>query len=165
VERYRPTYGRKEIHQPRQCIFIGTTNKATYLRDETGGRRFWPVRVGTLDTDALARDRNQLFAEAVTLYRAGTQWWPDGAFEHEHIKPQQNARFEADVWEERISEFLSVSSKVTVGLVATGGLGFDTQRIGTADQRRIAAAMERLGWKRLDGGKPDWQGKRWWVKA
>jgi predicted P-loop ATPase len=165
VERYRPTYGRKEIHQPRQCIFIGTTNKATYLRDETGGRRFWPVRVGTLDTDALARDRNQLFAEAVTLYRAGTQWWPDGAFEREHIKPQQNARFEADVWEERISEFLSVSSKVTVGLVATGGLGFDTQRIGTADQRRIAAAMERLGWKRLDGGKPDWQGKRWWVKA
>jgi predicted P-loop ATPase len=121
--------------------------------------------VGTPDTDALARDRNQLFAEAVTLYQGGTQWWPDGAFEHEHIKPQQNARFEADVWEERISEFLSVSSKVTVGLVATGGLGFDTQRIGTADQRRIAAAMERLGWRRLDGGKPDWQGKRWWVKA
>jgi hypothetical protein len=42
----------------------------------------------------------------------------------------------------------------------------DTPRIGKADQNRIAAAMENLGWKRQrsDGGT-DWQGKRWWIKA
>ena len=49
----------------------------------------------------------------------------------------------------------------TIGQVATQALGFDKPRIGTADQRRIAAAMDLLGWKR---GKMDWQGKRWWVK-
>jgi Virulence-associated protein E len=172
TERYRPSYGRKEVIEPRQCVFIGTTNKDTYLRDETGGRRFWPVKVGKIDIEALARDRDQLFAEAVREYRAGTQWWPDRGFEQEHVKPQQEARYESDSWEEQISEYLelkigeTVTTKTTIGDVAQHALKFDTARIGTADQRRIAAAMERLGWRReRPDGKTDWQGKRWWVKA
>jgi predicted P-loop ATPase len=166
TERYRPSYGRKEVIEPRQCVFIGTTNRDTYLRDETGGRRFWPVKCEAIDIEALARDRDQLFGEAVVRYRKGAAWWPDRDFERDHIMPQQAARYEADVWEEKIGDYLEPKSRVTVGEVAVHALCFETARIGTAEQRRIAAALEQLGWRReRDDGKTDWQGKRWWIPA
>lgn len=155
VERYRPPYGREEVIEPRQCVFVGTTNKTTYLRDETGGRRFWPVKVGTIDTDALAHDRDQLFAEAVRLFHAGEVWWPNDEFEREHIKPQQENRFEMDAWEEPISEYLQGKTRVTVTEVAREALAISAAKVGTADQRRIAATLTRLGWRAVK----DWLGR------
>jgi hypothetical protein len=162
TERYRPSFGRREVIEPRQCIFIGSTNRDAYLRDETGGRRFWPVKAGRIDIGALTRDRDQLFAEAVASYRAGMPWWPDKDFERQYIMREQAERYEADTWEETIGGFVEVRTKVTVGEVARDALHIETPRIGTADQRRIAAALEQLGWKRLP---VDWQGKRWWVRT
>jgi predicted P-loop ATPase len=159
VERYRPSFGRREVIEPRQCVFVGTTNRNNYLRDETGGRRFWPIKTGIIEIEALARHRDQLFAEAVARYREGVRWWPDKDFEREYIMPEQASRYEADAWEENIADYLKKHDKVTVGQVAREALDIETPRIGTADQRRVAAALEQLGWRRL---KPDSQGKRWW---
>jgi predicted P-loop ATPase len=162
VEIFRPSYGRREVHEPRQCVFIGTTNKDAYLRDETGGRRFWPVKAGVIDVDALARDRNQLFAEAVQAYHEGEAWWPDKTFEAEHIQPQQAERYEADVWQETIETFLAGHIKVTVGQVAREALHMENQKIGTADQRRIASAMTQLGWESSE--RRGSGGVRWWTR-
>jgi predicted P-loop ATPase len=162
VEQYRPSYGRKDVFEKRQCVFVGTTNRDTYLRDETGGRRFWPTMTGVIDVDALARDRDQLFAEAVVRFHAGARWWADKDFERNHIMPEQAARYEADVWEENISVYLETQNKVLISQVAREALGIETPRIGTAEQRRIGAALQQLGWKRQS---KDWKGKRWWSKA
>jgi predicted P-loop ATPase len=116
--------------------------------DETGGRRFWPVKIGLIDADGLIRDRDHLFAEAVHLYRQGTQWWPDKAFEVQHIKPEQDARYEPDAWEDVISTFLLGRTETTVLEVAKEALHIETPRLGTAEQRRIGAVLGRLGWER-----------------
>jgi predicted P-loop ATPase len=86
----------------------------------------------------------------------------DKNFERDHIMPQQALRYEADVWEETIRIFLEIHSKVLVGQIARDALGIEMARIGTADQRRITAALERLGWKRL---KKDWEEQIYWTKA
>jgi predicted P-loop ATPase len=144
AERYRPPYGRLEVCEPRQCIIIGTTNESAYLRDETGGRRFRPVRVGKIDIDSLAKDRDQLFAEAVHEYCRRSPWWPTAGFEATFIRPEQDERFEGDLWESDIRLYLETRDRILIGNIAKGPLGITTARIGTADQRRIAAVLRRL---------------------
>jgi hypothetical protein len=165
TELYRRSYGRKESVEPRQCVFIGTTNKAVYLRDETGGRRFWPVKTGVIDLEALRQDRDQLFAEAVQLFRRSVQWWPDKAFEAKFIKPEQDDRYEEDAWEHPIRNYLETllpsQQKITISQVAKSALDFVSDaRIATADSRRISAVMERLNWQRA----PRQSSGRFWIK-
>lgn len=162
VERYRPSYGRCEVTEPRQCVFIGTTNKETYLQDETGGRRFWPIKTARVDLHALKRDRDQLFAEAMHLYRSGAKWWPERDFERQHIAPQQAARFEVDAWEEPIANYLATVSRTTIGAVAGVALSMTHRQVGTADQRRIARTLEHLGWQRCKRASDtrSWEPKR-----
>jgi predicted P-loop ATPase len=71
VDKVRPPYGQRWLESPRRCVFFGTTNFETYLKDESGNRRFKPVKVGQLNFEALIADREQLFAEALYLWEHG----------------------------------------------------------------------------------------------
>jgi predicted P-loop ATPase len=117
------------------------------------------VKCGTIDIDALDRDRDQLFAEAVCRYRAGEPWWPDKDLQAEHIEPEQAARYEGDAWQEPITDYLAQRSRTTVAEVAHA-IGITTGRIGTADQRRIAAVLTTIGWE----SKRD-KHSRWWQRV
>lgn len=70
IDKVRPPYGKRYIESARQCVFFGTTNKDDYLKDKTGNRRFWTVKVDDEDVDfkGLTNDRDQLWAEAFNAY-------------------------------------------------------------------------------------------------
>lgn len=74
-DQVRPPYGRKAVTLKRQCVFMGTTNDSSYLKDRTGNRRFWPVEVGQVDFAGLRAVRDQLFAEAMVTWEFGEQLW------------------------------------------------------------------------------------------
>ena len=111
VDKFRPAYGRCEETYQRRCVFIGTTNRTDYLRDETGNRRFWPIKIEKADIPAIARDRDQIWAAAVTLYRAGEQWWLTEE-EAQLAKQQQMQRTVVDPLFEEVAAWLSETGKM-----------------------------------------------------
>lgn len=76
TDRFRPAYGRRLQEFPRQCIFVGTTNETSFLRDTTGNRRFWVVDTPNKPERDMWEELTPeavrlIWAEAVELYRKG----------------------------------------------------------------------------------------------
>lgn len=70
-DRSRMAYGREPIDRDRHFIIVGTTNDDEFLRDITGDRRYWPIEVLLFKLKELLKVREQLWAEAVELYKGG----------------------------------------------------------------------------------------------
>jgi len=148
-ERYRPPFGRHDVVEKRQCVFVGTTNQEMYIKDATGGRRYWPVKCLSIDVAGLAAVRDQLFAEAMVRFRMGDRHWPTAEDEAKFFKPQQEKRQEDDPWHATIADWLNrqTDTRFTVSAIAQNCLGFDgSSRIGTAEARRITNILKDLGW-------------------
>jgi predicted P-loop ATPase len=154
VDRFRPSHARHVIAVPRQCIFVGTTNADEYLKDETGGRRYWPVRCGRIDREAIERDRDQVWAEAVTLYHAKERWWFDGGTDGE-ARSEQDARFAEDPWQAGIERWLEGRDEFTVEEILDKHLGIERPQWTRAEQTRIGRIIHRIGgWKHYRPHKP-----------
>lgn len=155
-ESFRKPYERATSRMPRQCIFIGTTNQGGYLQDQTGNRRFWPVRTGSIDRDALMRDRDQLWAEAAVREQRGESlelprglWWS--------AAEEQGQRVTADPWEGTLRDYLEERSKDDSSLpsdrvfsreLLTNALNLPAGQQAQAHSKRVRAIMEQcLGWK------------------
>lgn len=141
---YRPPYGRATIDAKRHTVFVGTTNDYEYLTDPTGNRRFWPIACTRFDIEALRRDRDQLWAEAMHRYRAGEPWWMSEQ-EEELAAIEQEARREADPWEYRVLEFVAFKGGDTFSTDdALGVVGLTLDRRGVVEQRRMAKVLRAL---------------------
>jgi hypothetical protein len=153
-DRARPAYGRHRVELPRRCVFFGTTNNETYLKSQTGNRRFWPIKTGTIDLKALTRDRDQLWAEAVQVEASGAtlslpqDLWPTAAAE-------QDRRRDHDPWDDVLAKVEGHPCDSPDGqelrIFTTelfDSLGLSVDKRNDANFKRLSFSMERLGWRK-----------------
>ena len=143
-DRFRPPYGRATKDFPRRCIFVGTTNELSgYLTDHTGGTRFFPIAVGSIDVPLIVELRDQFFAEAAARITAGEPWWkmPGGSAEI------QEAHRIADVWEARITDWLVGRAETTMGEILTDCLDVPAKDQDRSRQMRVSHALSALGFR------------------
>jgi hypothetical protein len=160
VDRARRPYERLGVDVPRQSIIVGTTNESSYLRDTTGNRRFLPVRINRFDLPALARDRDQLWAEAVQLEKAGGSIrLPGDLWQTAH--EEQSARVVEDpLFEILFKDFGDGKAAKVLTSEVWKLVDREPGKQSQADNKRIGESMRRLGFvrKRLrsDGGHAYW---------
>lgn len=167
VDKFRRPYGRKDESFPRQCVFIGTTNADEFLRDDTGGRRFLPVRMTKpLDREAFLAVRDQLWAEAKAAYQKGEPWHLKGEA-LDASKVAQAAKAETDPWDAKVvASAWELARKGHTPPTATAileeGLGIRLGNQEKRDQMRVGGSLARAGWVRKQqriNGAPV---KFWW---
>jgi predicted P-loop ATPase len=136
------------IESSRQCVFAGTVNHSSYLRDDTGARRFWPVDCGSIDIEALARDRDRLWAEAKARFDAGAVWWLDSNELVDAAAEEQADRFDADPWEEIIGHWCENRISASISEVLSLCLDKPKAQWTQTDKNRVARCFHALGWER-----------------
>ena len=161
VDSYRKPYGRTMVQEPRQCVFVGTTNEASFLTDPTGSRRFWPVQVkGRPDVLRLTADRDQLWAEAVAAYEGHERWYLET--NEEEMLTEAHAAFEhEDPWEQVIGEWFDTAPPggATVSDLLHQALSMDVDKQTKGHEMRLTKILTRLGLKKtrprqLNGKRP-----------
>lgn len=180
-DRFRPPYGKRLVDLPRQCVFAGSVNpEGGYLKDPTGGRRFWPVVCGAIDISALEQDRDQLWAEARDRFRRQEPWWLETRELDALAADEQAERYQGDAWEEPIQVYLENEihwmengygernpyrhprstplNDVSVAEVLEKALAIEKARWTQADQNRVVRCLVSMGFKQCrarQGGHGD----------
>lgn len=158
-EKWVPKWKEFATTFPRRCLFIATTNDDEFLGDGTGNRRWLPFEVVRMtDTNALKRDRDQLWAEARELYlKHGNVLFREA----EELAREEHDQYRlTGVWEDLIASWMYSTDEelgdspapcqkgyVTVAEVAADGLGIDVRRMTKTDELKIADALRAIGCK------------------
>jgi predicted P-loop ATPase len=146
VDRARKAYGHFRVDLPRTPIFFGTTNDDQYLKQTD--RRFWPVKITTIDINALERDRDQLWAEASRREPGASivlrqELWSAAGIE-------QDAREEHDPWEDKLIKACPIieggEERISTADLLEIVLGIHVSKQRDIDYKRLSRCMRRLGW-------------------
>ena len=147
--------GCKEVVYPRRCVFVATTNRDDWAIDETGNRRFLPIKTTNVDVAGLKRDRDKIWAAAYASFLKDQMWWMTDDMTA-YASEQNKARHEADLWVELINEKMSDLNEISIRQafdVCFPQPGIDDnspnpQKIDQKDQRRMSKCLQMAGWKK-----------------
>jgi len=159
-DRYRPAYGKMVVKRPRRTVFAVTLNNYQFLSDGPE-RRFWPVRLkkgDLIDTDWIRDNRDQLWAEALHFYGAGTRHYLEGDLERLLIDYQQDFIID-DPWTKKIRDAYDQQKRTTSEMMEALELPAAQQHSGNS--RRVAQICKDLGMvQKVEGDKGD-RRRRW----
>jgi hypothetical protein len=153
-EKWIPKYREFACSYPRRIIMIGTTNEEEFLADETGNRRWLPIRIGEADLAAIQRDRLQLWAEARDAFKSTGIGWQGVV---ELATEAHDTHRMRDSWEDYVLPYINgidpddpVGQKrrttgVTTTSVLTEALAHDAPKIGRAQEMRVAKILKWAG--------------------
>jgi predicted P-loop ATPase len=175
-DRFRVSYGRRVQEYPRQCVFAATSNSSTWNRDDTGGRRWWPLTCGVVRAAAILDVRDQLWAEARDRFFAGEAWHIDDPLVAKAAEQEQQNREVEDVWQQEVSDYLRGAKEryddpeakigksrwVSVGEVMLK-VGIESAKLNDRKaQMDVVRCLKRAGWdryrtRRLTDGTQPWR--------
>lgn len=146
TDRGRLSYERLTSEMPRQCILIGTTNSECYLSDQTGNRRFWPVKLERIDIEGLRRDRDQLWAEAAYWEAKGESIQLDQKL-WAYAAAEQGSRVLNDpyhlVIDEKLASLRGKIAKTDVYRLVE----LPVAHRHSGHEKRVGEVMRTLGWR------------------
>jgi putative DNA primase/helicase len=161
---YRPPYGRNNVTQKRQVVFVGSTNERSFLADPTGARRFWPTQVnGHPRIIELGRDRDQIWAETVAAYAGGERHWLE---ENEGVllKAAQEQYQHEDTWEAVVVPWMATNMSASghsVAEILSGAINMDVDKQGKQHVMRMSGILTKLGMEKKRTRKGDVRAWRW----
>lgn len=159
IDKYRPSYGRTKIDVPRTCVFFGTTNSASFLKDETGNRRFWILEIdGKIDLDYVRLHRDEIWGEAYAAALSDETHWLEDADERA-AEARTKDFIAVDAWEELVYRYCKGKKAVKVDeiyqMAICGGDLNAFKGLGERENKRISRILTMMGAKsqsvRIDG--------------
>lgn len=145
-EKWRQLYSEFAHLMPRRFVMIGTTNEITPLAQNDENRRWLPIRTAGVDVEAIRRDRDMLWAEAVQRWAIeGVAWSPLSAL----APTARNDATPMDQWEPLIGAYLADTAGQPVRLhdVLAEGIGLDIRLVRRDQERRVCALMREAGYE------------------
>lgn len=155
-DRFRPPYGRYAEDFPRQCVFVGTTERSDWNEDPAlTARRFPPVECGKIDLDYLRENATQLLAEAWARAKRHEPYWD---LPYDDAVNKQRARVPDDPMDSAVASACKGQRRTTVLEVCRMMGVDDITKITPALSSRVTKALRKLGWLTMRSGR-----ERYWA--